>query len=103
VTTTNLTALQEAQHSLQEAARQFGEAPPADASSRFADLLLRRAAIEFTRELLCSLLGFNHSDLEERIDDLMNLADASLKARGGIWDPQLGKDVRAYLDKWDLV
>ena len=103
VTTTKLTPLQEAQQSLQAAARLFGEAPPADAGSRFADLSLRRAAIEFTRELLCSLLGFNHSDLEERIDDLMNLADASLKARGGIKDPQLAKEVRAYLAKWDLL
>jgi len=73
-----------------------------DASSRFADLFLRRAAIEFTRELLCSLLGFNHSGLEEKIDDLMNLADASLKARGGIEDPQLGKQVCAYPPKWGL-
>ena len=73
-----------------------------DISGRFHDLFLRRAAIEFTRELLCSLLEFNHSDLEERIDDLMNLADASLKARDGIRDPQLGKQVRAYLAKWGM-
>src|SRR5262249_54852862 len=81
VTTTKLTALQEAQQSLQEAARLFGEAPPPDASSQFADLFLRRAAIEFTRELLCSQLGFNHSGFEEKIDDLMNLADASESTR----------------------
>ena len=92
--------MQEAQQSLQEAARQYGEAPPPDARSRFVDLPLRRAAIEFTRELMCSLLGFNHSGLEEEIDDLMNLADASLKAPGGIKDPQLGKEVRAHLAKW---
>jgi hypothetical protein len=96
-----LTPLQEAHQSLQDAARLFGEGPPPDASSRFADLPLRRAAIEFTRELLCGLLGLNHSDLEERIDDLMNLADESLKAPGGIRDPQLAKKVRAYLTKWD--
>jgi hypothetical protein len=30
----------------------------------------------------------------------MNLADESLKAPGGIRDPQLGKKVRAYLAKW---
>ncbi|TMQ20162.1 MAG: hypothetical protein E6J91_04475 [Deltaproteobacteria bacterium] len=100
VTTTKLTPLQEAQQSLQKAARLFGEAPPADASSRFADLSLRRAALEFTRELLCSLLGLSHSGLEENIDDLMNLADESLKARGGIRDPQIAKKVRAYLTKW---
>ena len=102
VTTTKLTALQAAQQLLQEAARRFGEAPEVDPSSRFADLFLRRAAIEFTRELLCSLLGLNNSGLEEKIDELMSLADASLKARAGIRDPQLSKDVRAYLAKWDL-
>jgi len=102
VTTTTLSPLQEAQRSLHEAARQFSAAETPDVSSRFADLSLRRAAIEFTRELLCSLLGLNHSGLEERINDLMNLADASLKARGGIKDPHLGKQVRAYLAKWDL-
>jgi hypothetical protein len=102
MTTTPLSTLQEAQQSLQEAARQFGEGPAPDASSRFADLFLRRAAIEFTRELLCSLLEFNHSGLEEQIDDLMSLAEESLKARGGIEDPQLGKKVRAYLAKWGL-
>ena len=100
MSTTKLTTLQEAQQSLQEAARRFGEAPPPDGSSRFADLHLRRAAIEFTRELLCSLLGFNHSDLEEHIDELMILAEESLKTRGGITDPQLSKKVRAYLAKW---
>ena len=95
-----LTALQEAQQSLQEAARQLGGAPAIDSSSRFADLFLRRAAIEFTRELLCSLLGLNHSGVEEKIDDLMNLAEASLKARGGVQDPQVSRQVRAYLVKW---
>ena len=63
--------LQEAQQSLQEAARRFEGSQPPDASSRFADLHLRRAASEFTRELLCSLLGFNHSGVEEQIDELM--------------------------------
>lgn len=100
VTTTPLTPLQEAQQALQEAARRFGEAPALDVSSRFADLPLRRAAIEFTRELLCALLGFGHSGLEEQIDDLVNIADASLKAPGGIRDPQIAKEVRAYLVKW---
>ena len=100
MSTTKLTALEEAQQSLQEAARRFGGAPPPDASSRLADLHLRRAAIEFTRELLCSLLGFNHSGLEEQIDDLMILAEESLKTRGGITDLQLSKQVHAYLAKW---
>lgn len=100
VTTTKLTALQQAQQSLHEAARLFQEAPTADTASRFTDLKLRRAAIEFTRELLCALLGFNDSGLEESIDDLMNLADESLKARAGILDPRLSKNVRAYLAKW---
>ena len=101
VTTTKLTPLQEAQQRLHEAARQFGEAPIVEAS-RFTDLSLRRAAIEFTRELLCSLLGLNHSGLEEHIDDLMNLAEESLKAPGGIHDPELSKRVRAYLKKWSV-
>jgi hypothetical protein len=100
VTTTKLTTLQEAQQSLQDAARRFGGAPADDAGSRFADLALRRAAIEFTRELLCALLGLGHVDLEERIDDLVNIADASLKAPGGIRDPQITKEIRAYLAKW---
>jgi len=100
MSTTKLSTLQEAQQSLQEAARRFGEAPSADDSSHFVDLHLRRAAIEFTRELLCSLLGFNHSSLEEHIDDLMILAEESLKTRAGITDPQLSKKVRAYLAKW---
>lgn len=95
-----MTPLQAAQQSLQDAARIFGEAPQSDPDSRFADLSLRRAAIEFTRELLCSLLECNHSGLEENIDDLMNLADESLKARRGIRDPELSRKVRAYLAKW---
>ena len=44
--------------------------------------------------------GFNHSGLEEHINELMILAEESLKTRGGITDPQLSKKVRAYLDKW---
>ena len=43
---------------------------------------------------------FNHSGLEEQIDELMILAEESLKARGGIIDPQFSKKVRAYLAKW---
>jgi hypothetical protein len=35
------------------------------------------------------------------IDDFMNLADESLKAPGGITEPQIGKKVRAYLTKWE--
>lgn len=100
MTTNQLTPLQEAQQSPQDAARRFGETPISDASNRFADMPLRRAAIEFTRELLCALLGLGHSGLEEQIDDLVNIADASLKAPGGIRDPQIAKDVRAYLAKW---
>lgn len=103
VTTTQLTPLQAAQQSLHQAARIFGDAAPLDASSRFHDLPLRRAAIEFTRELLCALLENNHSGLEESIDDLMNLAEESLKARGGIKDPEFSKKVRAYLGKWSLL
>lgn len=99
---TKLNPLQEAQQALQAAARQFGDPPTPDDRSRFTDLALRRAAIEFTRALMVELLGFNNTPLEDHVNELIYLAELSLKARGGICDPGLSKQVRAYFAKWDL-
>lgn len=101
-TTTDPIPLRDAQQSLQEAARQFRDAPTPEDNSRFTDLALRRAAIEFTRALMVELLGFNHTDLEDHVNELIYLAELSLKARGGIRDPALSKQVRAYFAKWDF-
>jgi hypothetical protein len=102
MSTRPLTALQEARQSLHEAARQFSEAPNPDPSSRFADLALRRAAIELTRELLVAMLGFHNTGLEDKISELMHLAEVSLRARGSIGDTQLGKQFREYRARWNL-
>jgi hypothetical protein len=102
VTTTKLTVLQEARQDLQKAARQFSEAPDLDPNSRFGDLFLRRAAIMFTRELTIALLGFHNTGLEDKIDELMHLAEASLKAPGSIRDVQIGRLFREYRARWHL-
>jgi hypothetical protein len=51
---------------------------------------------------MVELLGFNHTDLEDHVNELIYLAELSLKARGGIRDPALSKQVRAYFAKWDF-
>lgn len=86
---------------LREAAKLFDKAPAPDAAGRFSDLFLRRAAVEFVRELLCSLLEHDLSPIDVHelhdiaVDSLEGPADARIADRIAKFRRRLVESIRA--------